>query len=52
MMNIIQYLEENPDQVALLKSQKASLIGISSIEQKAILDAFNSEVELENSVWL
>lgn len=53
MMNVIQYLEKNPDLVALLKSKKASLIGISSLEQKAILDAFNNEVELESATtWL
>jgi len=52
MMNVIQYLEKNPDLVALLKAQKASLIGVSSIEQKAILDAFSSEIELGNSAWL
>ena len=51
MMNVIQYLEKNPDLVALLKTQKASLIGISSLEQKAILDAFNSEIELESVAW-
>ncbi|MGE7997913.1 competence pheromone ComX [Lysinibacillus sp. NPDC093190] len=52
MMNLIQYLEKKPDLVALLKSQKASLIGISSMEQKAILDAYSSEVELESTAWL
>ncbi|MFJ6208995.1 competence pheromone ComX [Lysinibacillus sp. NPDC092081] len=52
MMNVIQYLEKNPNLVALLKAQKASLIGISSLEQKAILDAFNSEIELESEVWV
>lgn len=52
MMNVIQYLEKNPDLVALLKAKKASLIGISSLEQKAILDAFSSEVELESTAWL
>ncbi|MFE3576484.1 competence pheromone ComX [Lysinibacillus sp. NPDC059133] len=52
MMNVIQYLEKNPELVALLKAQKASLIGVSSMEQKAILDAFSSEVELDNATWL
>ncbi|GAB0170388.1 competence pheromone ComX [Lysinibacillus sp. CTST325] len=52
MMNVIQYLEKNPNLVTLLKAQKASLIGISSLEQKAILDAFSSEVELESTAWL
>ncbi|KOP81066.1 competence protein ComX [Lysinibacillus sp. FJAT-14745] len=51
MMNVIQYLEKNPDLVALLKTQKASLIGISSLEQKAVLDAFSSEIELKSEAW-
>lgn len=52
MINVVQYLENNPDLVSLLKAQKASLIGVSSMEQKAILEAFNSEVELESNAWL
>jgi competence protein ComX len=50
-MNVIQYLEQNPHLVAPLKTQKASLIGISSVEQKAILDAFSSEIELDSKAW-
>ncbi|MGE7913434.1 competence pheromone ComX [Lysinibacillus xylanilyticus] len=51
MMNVIQYLEQNPDLVAPLKTQKASLIGISSVEQKAILDAFSNGIELDSKDW-
>jgi len=51
MINVIQHLEKNPELVALLKEQKASLIGVSAMEQKAILEAFNSEIELERDVW-
>ncbi|MFF2796182.1 competence pheromone ComX [Lysinibacillus xylanilyticus] len=51
MMNVIQYLEKNPHIVALLKTQKVSLIGISPLEQKAILDAFSSEIELISEAW-
>jgi len=52
MMNVIQYLEQNPALVTLLKEQKASLIGISAVEQKAILDAFNNEIDLEGGICL
>lgn len=52
MINVVQYLENNPELVSLLKAQKASLIGVSPMEQKAILEAFNSEVELESKAWL
>ncbi|KOS63301.1 competence pheromone ComX [Lysinibacillus agricola] len=51
MINVIQHLEKNPELVALLKEQKASLIGISAIEQKAILDSFEEKVCLENGFW-
>ena len=51
MINVIQHLEKNPDLVTLLKEQKASLIGVSAMEQKAILESFNDEIELEGGVW-
>ncbi|WP_155591519.1 competence pheromone ComX [Lysinibacillus cavernae] len=51
MINVIQYLEQNPSLVTLLKEKKASLIGISALEQKAILDSFDEDVCLENRVW-
>ncbi|WP_285397313.1 competence pheromone ComX [Lysinibacillus sp. fls2-241-R2A-57] len=51
MMHVIQYLEKNPDLVSLLKAQKVSLIGISSEEQKAILDAFSGVIDLESEAW-
>ncbi|KUF34865.1 MULTISPECIES: competence pheromone ComX [Lysinibacillus] len=51
MINVIQYLEQNPSLVTLLKEKKASLIGISALEQKAILDSFDEDVRLENGLW-
>ncbi|AJK86144.1 competence protein ComX [Lysinibacillus fusiformis] len=51
MINVIQYLEKNPSLVALLKEQRASLIGISSIEQMAILEAFIDEMNIESEIW-
>jgi len=51
MINVIQYLEQNPSLVALLKEQRASLIGISSIEQMAILEAFIDEMNIESEIW-
>ncbi|MFJ3390950.1 MULTISPECIES: competence pheromone ComX [unclassified Lysinibacillus] len=51
MINVIQHLEKNPDLVALLKEQKASLIGVSAMEQRAILDSFEEDVRLENGFW-
>jgi len=48
---MIQYLEQNPSLVTLLKEKKASLIGVTDLEQKAILDSFDEDVCLENRVW-
>ncbi|MNH35748.1 hypothetical protein D3C79_964610 [compost metagenome] len=51
MMNVIQYLEQNPALVTLLKEQKASLIGISTMEQKAILDSFEEDLCVQSGLW-
>ncbi|MGG2055543.1 competence pheromone ComX [Lysinibacillus pakistanensis] len=51
MINMIQFLEQNPSVVSLLKENKASLIGITELEQKAILDSFNEELCIENRLW-
>ncbi|MNH43232.1 hypothetical protein D3C79_1050830 [compost metagenome] len=51
MINMIQYLEQNPTLVTLLKEKKASLIGVTAIEQKAILDSFDEELNFENRLW-
>ncbi|EFI67290.1 MULTISPECIES: competence pheromone ComX [Lysinibacillus] len=51
MINMIQYLEQNPTLVTLLKEKKASLIGVTALEQKAILDSFDEELNLENRLW-
>jgi len=48
---MIQYLEQNPTLVTLLKEKKASLIGVTALEQKAILDSFDEELNLENRLW-
>ena len=48
---MIQYLEQNPTLVTLLKEKKASLIGVTALEQRAILDSFDEDVCLENRVW-
>ncbi|MBG9455471.1 competence protein ComX [Lysinibacillus sphaericus] len=52
MIYVIQYLENNPELVSLLKAQKASLVGISSVEQKAILDAFSCDIEWKSEAWV
>ncbi|MFB7157403.1 MULTISPECIES: competence pheromone ComX [unclassified Lysinibacillus] len=44
MINMIQYLEQNPSLVTLLKEKKASLFGVTELEQKAILESFDVEL--------
>ncbi|KOY80565.1 competence pheromone ComX [Lysinibacillus macroides] len=51
MINMIQYLEQNPSLVTLLKEKKASLIGMTELEQKAIVDSFNEDGGLESTIW-
>ncbi|MDM5249098.1 MULTISPECIES: competence pheromone ComX [unclassified Lysinibacillus] len=51
MMNMIQYLEQNPSLVTLLKEKKASILGVTEIEQKAILDSFDEEYSSEGLIW-
>ncbi|MEY9976150.1 competence pheromone ComX [Lysinibacillus sp. RC79] len=51
MINMIQFLEQNPSMVTLLKEKKASLVGVTELEQKAILDSFDDEQRLENGLW-
>lgn len=51
MIKIIQYLEQNPSVVALIKEQKASLVGVTAIEQQAILESFNGETHVESTIW-
>ncbi|MFJ7737084.1 competence pheromone ComX [Lysinibacillus sp. NPDC097287] len=51
MIKAIQYLEQNPNLVVLLKEQKASLVGFSAIEQQAVLEAFDQELCLEYPIW-
>ena len=51
MMNVIQYLQQNPGLVTLLKDQNASLIGVTSVEQEAILEAFSGEIVSESEIW-
>lgn len=51
MIKVIQYLEPKSVLVTLLKDQKASLIGMSFIGKKAILDALSGEIDLESDIW-
>ncbi|ACA41054.1 hypothetical protein Bsph_3568 [Lysinibacillus sphaericus C3-41] len=48
---MVQYLEQNPSLVTLLKEKKASLVGVTELEQKAILDSFDEDVCLESTIW-
>lgn len=51
MINMVQYLEQNPSLVTLLKEKKASLVGVTELEQMAILDSFDEDVCLESTIW-
>ena len=52
MINMIQFLEQNPSVVSLLKENKASLVGVTELEQKAIITSFDEdETCLETGFW-
>ncbi|KOS66974.1 competence protein ComX [Lysinibacillus contaminans] len=51
MIKAIQYLEQNPMLVELLREKKVSLIGVNDLEVQAIVEAFDDELRLENPLW-
>ena len=42
LQNVVDYLMQNPDVKEQVKEGKASLIGLTKMEQKAVLDVFES----------
>ncbi|MFJ7950996.1 competence pheromone ComX [Lysinibacillus sp. NPDC096418] len=42
MIKIVQLLEENPSLVELLRERKISLLGVTDLEQQAVLEAFDT----------
>lgn len=51
MIKAMQYLEQNPGVLELLREKKVSLIGLNDSEEKAILESFDEDVRLENGLW-
>lgn len=52
LQNVVEYLMKNPDVKEKVKEGTASLIGLTKMEQKAVVDIFgssdsNSEVVIE-----
>ncbi|GGG10298.1 hypothetical protein GCM10007425_00800 [Lysinibacillus alkalisoli] len=45
MEKIIRFFIENPKAVQLVQKNELSLVGVSSTEQQAALEAFNGPVE-------
>jgi Bacillus competence pheromone ComX. len=39
---VVEYLMQNPDVIEKVKEGKASLTGLSEMEQQAVLDVFES----------
>lgn len=42
LQNVVEYLMQNPDAKEKVKEGTASLIGLTKMEQKAVLDVFES----------
>ena len=51
MMKLIKYLKENPQLIPLLEANKISLVGVSNIEQQAILEAMNKPMKFTKLGW-
>lgn len=51
MIEIIHFLQENPEILQLLKDQKLSLVGVSAADVMAILEAFTEDFRLGYLVW-
>lgn len=51
MRKLIQYLIENPNLIMLLKEKKISLVGVSALEQQAIIDAFHEPMHFRGVMW-
>lgn len=51
MAKIIRFLNENMYILELLKNGQASLIGVSEVEKKAILDAFDEKLHPSKFLW-
>lgn len=51
MIKVIQFLQENPIMIQLLKEEKVSLIGVNEVERIAILEAYNEDLTQEGAFW-
>ncbi|MGE7908215.1 competence pheromone ComX [Lysinibacillus xylanilyticus] len=51
MIRIIQLLQENESLLELLKEQKVSLVGVTEIENLAILSSFEEEICQKSLFW-
>lgn len=51
MIKLIKYLKENPHLIPLLEAKKISLVGVSKLEQQAILESMNKPMEFTKFGW-
>lgn len=51
MIKVIQYLQENMEELELLKQGKVSLPGVTKMEVQAIVEAFNEQPTSRKGVW-
>ena len=52
MIKIIEFLQNNPMVLDLLKQEKISLVGVSAIESKAIVEAFEEDLSPMSAFWI
>lgn len=49
LQQMIEYLIQNPDVIEKVKSGTASFIGLSEMEQKAVLDVFGNTLSMASA---
>lgn len=51
MIQIVHYLNKNPDVLQLLKDNKLSLVGVSKSDLSAIIEAFEENTQQRRLFW-
>ncbi|PAD23146.1 competence pheromone ComX [Terribacillus saccharophilus] len=51
MINIVQFLEKNPSILELLKEKKVSLLGVTELETRSILESYEKDLSTKSMLW-
>jgi competence protein ComX len=51
MIKMVQFLENNPNILELLKEKKVSLLGVTELETKSILESYEKDLSKKSMLW-